>query len=118
MAFLINKTTNETLAQNVITAHKYFSRLKGLMGEKDFPMTNTLWLLPCKSGIHTFFMNFAIDIIYVNRSLAVTQIFKNIRPWRVVYPSLFSKSHSVFEFKTPALKDFHLKQGDQLHVGH
>ena len=117
MAFLVNKTTNQTLAQNVITAHIYLSRLKGLMWEKDFPITSTLWIIPCKSGIHTFFMNFAIDIIYVNRSLQVTQIFKNIIPWRIMYPSLFSKSFSVFEFKTPALQDCRLKQGDQLYVG-
>ena len=121
MAQLINKKNNKTLAQNIIIAHSLFSRMKGLMGKKDFPLSDTLWLLPCKGGIHTFFVKFPIDVVFVNRSLHITHIFKNITPWKIVYPSYLSflipKTYSVFEFKTPALSHCQIQQGDQLHVG-
>ena len=118
MACLINKETDQVLAQDVIMSRSIFSRMKGLIGRKDLPFSNTFWILPCSGGIHTFFMQFAIDVIFVNRGLQITCIFQNIVPWRIVHLSVFSKTYSVFEFKTPALNHCHLQQGDQLHVGH
>lgn len=119
MAQLINKKTNQVLAQNVVTVRSIILRMKGLMGKKDFPLSDALWILPCKGGIHTFFMKFSIDVIFVNHSLQTTRVFKNIIPWKIVYLfSLFSKTHSVFEFKSPALNQYHIQKGDQLHVGH
>ena len=115
---LIHKKSSLVLAQNVITVSRFFTRMKGLLGKKDFPLSDTLWILPCPGGIHTFFMKFPIDVIFVNRSLQITSLFKNTAPWKTVHPALFSKTHSVFEFKTPALNHYHLQEGDQLHVGH
>ncbi len=119
MACLVHKKSGRILAQNVITVRGFLSRLKGLMWKSDFPTTDTMWIVPCKGGIHTCFMKFPIDVIFVNHSLEVTSVYKNIRPWKLVEPflSLFSKTYSVFEFKTPALKDCHLQKGDQLEVG-
>lgn len=119
MAHLINKKTDQILAQNVITVRRLFSRMRGLIGKKDLPLSDALWILPCKGGIHTFFMKFPIDVIFVNRSLQITRVFKNIVPWKIVFlSSLFSKTYSAFEFKTPALDHYHLQQGDQLYVGY
>ena len=115
MARLIHKNTKQTVAQNILMARSLWDRMKGLIGKTDFPSTNTLWILPC-TGIHTFFMKFPIDVIFVNRKLQIKAIFKNISPSRIVYPPLFSNSHSVFEFKTPALTSFHFKNEEQLYV--
>ena len=117
MAHLINRKTNQVLAQNVVSAHGFFLRMKGLMGKTDFPSSSAFWITPCKGGIHTFFMRFPIDVIFVSRSLCITRVFKNIRPWKIVYPS-FAKTHSVFEFKAPALNQYCLQKGDQLYVGY
>ena len=121
MAQLINKRTQQVLAKEVISARGFFARLKGLMGKKDFPAKHTLWIAPCQGGIHTFFMHFPIDVIFVNRSLQVTSFFKNVPPWKIVYPLFclkdFFQTHSVFEFKTPSLDLYHLQKGDPLYVG-
>ena len=120
MSQLINKTTEQTLALHVIKAQGIFSRLKGLIGEKDFPLSSAFWIIPCQGGIHTFFMQFPIDVIFVSRSLCVINVLKNIKPWRMAHPAFFSltKTYSVFEFKTPALSQYHLQKGDNLYVGH
>ena len=115
MPRLIHKDTKQTIVQNVLMARSLWDRMKGLIGKTDFPSVNTLWILPC-TGIHTFFMKFPIDVIFVNRKLQIKAVFKNIAPSRIIYPPLFSNSHSVFEFKTPALNSFQLEKGNQLYV--
>ena len=118
MLHLINKTSNQILAQNVIEAKTFFSRVVGLMGKKDLPSSSALWIKPCWGGVHTCFMRFPLDLIFVTKSLQVSAIFQNVLPWRMISPSLFSKTHSVFELKTPALKEHHIQIGEQLYVGH
>ena len=116
MAYLIHKKTNKVLAQHVILAKSFFKRLKGLMAKKDFAKNKALWILPCRGGIHTFFMKFPIDVIFVNRHLQVSKVIKNIKPWRII--ELISTHHSVFEFKSPALEHIYLQKGDTLYVSH
>ena len=116
---LVNKSAGQVLAEKVIIARSFFARARGLMGKKDFPASQAFWILPCKGGIHTFFMKFPVDVIFINQSLKITRVFQNVKPWKTVYfSSLFSSTHSVFEFKTPALENRLLQKGDQLYVGH
>ncbi len=117
MSTLIHKKTGFVLAKEVIRAEGLFLRLKGLLGTKDFSLSHVLWIIPC-SGIHTFFMKFSIDIIFVTRNLKITRVLRGIPPWRFVSSPLFSRSHSVFEFKAGVLDRYVLEPGDQLDVGH
>ncbi|MDE0518345.1 MAG: DUF192 domain-containing protein [Oligoflexia bacterium] len=117
MSSLINKKNQQVLAQNVITARRFFSRVKGLMGKRDFPASTAFWIIPCTGGIHTLFMQFPLDVIFVDPYLRITAVFKNIAPWKTVHPGLFSKTYSVFELKSPALRQNELRTGDQLYVG-
>ena len=122
MTPLIHAKTNNILAQNVIKATHILSRLKGLMGKPHFPMSSALWIIPCQRGIHTFFMRFSLDLIFVNRSLKITHVSHNIKPWNIVKPpgsfAFSPPSYSVFEFPSPALTPHPLQTGDQLYVGH
>lgn len=115
MAKLIHQKTNQVLAQKVIKSRFILSRIKGLIGIKNFTKDKTLWILPC-SSIHTFFMSFPIDVIFVNKKLKITTVLKNIPHSRLIYPKQYFSTQSVFEFKSPALKHFNLQTGDQLYV--
>jgi len=110
---LINKTTNQEISKKVIQARSLLSRVKGLLGKKSLSPHEVLWLNPCPS-IHTFFMKFAIDVVFVDRYMNVTRVHKNIKPWRMTPPLQF-KNHSCFEFASNTIKDS-IKEGDQLHV--
>ena len=96
-------------------AHSFFARLKGLQFVKDWPAQQALWISHCNC-IHTGFMRFAIDVIFVNKDLKVVSVYKNITPWNLTLPQ--SGASSVFEFKTPYLDTLNLsiKKGEQLHV--
>ena len=121
MAQLIHEKTKQVLAQNVIKATHFLHRLKGLMGKACLPLSDTLWIFPCQRGVHTFFMRFPLDLIFVDRSLKITYVYQNIKPWKIIKPpgsfALIPPSYSVFEFSS-GKNAIHVQKGDQLYVGH
>ena len=115
---LVNRRQNLNLASDVRVARSFWARTKGLLGETGLPDGHALWidcgLVGCNS-IHTFFMRFAIDAVFVDRSLTVTKIYRELPPWRLTLPA--TNAHSVFELKAGALAQGAVEIGDQLHVG-
>lgn len=115
---LLNKSTSQEIATNVRVADSMFTRAKGLLGEKSLPEDETLFIqgsiIPCNS-IHTWFMRFPIDVVFVDKSLVVKAVYKNLGPWRMTPPVL--GAHSVFEFAAGALSNKTVSIGDQLYVG-
>ncbi len=115
MPSLINKTTNEIIVTSVNKSFKLIERMRGLLGEKDMPKDSALWISPCRS-IHTFFMQFPIDALFVDKNLRVVSCFDSIPSGRIIFGG--KTSHSVFEMKSNKLKNHKLNKGDQLYVGH
>jgi uncharacterized protein len=64
-----------TLADSPVT------RLKGLLGRDGLEQGEGLLLRPA-SSIHTFFMRFPIDVVFLDRALVVLGIEDAIDPWR------------------------------------
>ena len=116
MLRLINTANDQVLAERVIKAETFFARAKGLMGKSDMPLSEALWIKPCHGGVHTFFMRFPIDLIFVSSDLQVCAVFINVKPWRMAQPPMFSKSRSVFELKTSGKHSVQI--GERLYVGH
>ncbi|MFZ5643885.1 MAG: DUF192 domain-containing protein [Bacillota bacterium] len=79
---LVNNSTGEVLAGRIDTANSFMSRLTGLMGKKEMPDGYALLLKPC-SQIHTFFMKFSIDVIFLDRNWTARHIIENMLPWRI-----------------------------------
>ena len=72
------------LAEQVRIADSHFSRLVGLMGTRaeHFPGGQALLIAPCR-GIHSFFMRFAIDALYLDNTGRVVHCESNLKPWRM-----------------------------------
>lgn len=94
---LINKTKNITLAEEVIIADTFLKRIKGLLGKKEFKKGSALVIKPCNS-IHTFFMRFPIDVLFVSRDNRVVKIIYRLVPFRLT-PIYFS---AFFAIELPA----------------
>lgn len=62
-------------------ANTFMRRLKGLMLKPSLPSGQGLLLTPC-SSIHTCFMRFPIDVVYLSRDYKVLDI-ETIAPWRL-----------------------------------
>jgi uncharacterized membrane protein (UPF0127 family) len=58
------------------------ARLVGLIGRRGLPPGEALLLRPAGS-VHTAFMRFAIDVVFLDRDLTVIDVLEGVRPWRV-----------------------------------
>src|SRR5205807_9982181 len=58
------------------------SRMRGLLGRSGLPNGEGMLLSPAPS-IHTAFMRFPIDAVFLDRELQVLGIVEQLRPWRV-----------------------------------
>ncbi len=114
MSRLFNGTRNSEIAARVRVASSFFDRLKGLLGEDRLPDGETLWIERCKS-IHTCFMRFPIDVVFVDDRLVVRKVCENVDPWRMTLPAL--RASSVFEMAAGTLRRKPVEIGDRLHVG-
>ena len=56
-----------------------FARLRGQLGR---PEPVPMLIAPC-SAVHTFFMRFAIDVIFTDRDGRVSRCVPAVRPWRI-----------------------------------
>jgi uncharacterized membrane protein (UPF0127 family) len=61
-------------------ARTLFERMKGLIGTKSLPPGEGMLILRCNS-IHTFFMSFPIDAVFLDRHDRVVKTVRGIRPW-------------------------------------
>jgi uncharacterized protein len=93
--------TGQTIATKVETADDAASRSKGLLGRDYLPEGAGMWIVPCPM-IHTFFMAFPIDVLFLDRAMKVVRVIEDLKPWRVS-PWVFS-AHSVLELKGGSLK--------------
>jgi uncharacterized protein len=62
-------------------ADRPLARMRGLMGRSGLPAGEGLLLRPAPS-IHTAFMRFPIDALFLDRSLRVLAVVERLRPWR------------------------------------
>lgn len=107
-----NRTRGAQVAARVTKAEDYASRSRGLLGRTGLGPGEGLWILPCPM-IHTFFMKFAIDVLFLGRELEVVRVMENVKPWRVS-PWVW-RARSVLELAGGSLKGS-VKAGDQLEI--
>jgi uncharacterized protein len=62
-------------------ADRMLSRMKGLLGRKDLSTGEGILIRPAPS-IHTFFMRFPIDAVFLSRQGEVLKIAEHVAPWR------------------------------------
>ena len=110
MAF--NRTRGREVASRVVKAADGKSRARGLLGRRAMAPGEGLWIVPCPM-IHTFFMRFPIDVLFLDRGLKVVRVMENLRPWRLS-PWVW-RAHSVLELAGRALGGC-VKAGDQLEM--
>ena len=78
---VFNKTKNLRIASSVLKADSFRLRLFGLIPRKTLEPEEGLWLDPC-AMIHTCFMNFPIDAVFLDAGLKVLKIVPTLKPWR------------------------------------
>ena len=92
----------------ISVARTFFGRFLGLMFIPQESFCGGLFIPKC-SSIHTFFMHFCIDVIFLDKTSKVIKIVKNIKPWRVILPVRLAKA--VIELKADFADKYGIKEG-------
>lgn len=111
MPRVINETRGTAVAKDVRVADGIWSRFWGLMGRKRLAESAGLLLRP-SSSIHTAFMRFPIDVVFLDRSLRVVKVVPEMKPFRVAIA--FGGAHSALELNAGAAAKARVETGDQL----
>lgn len=107
---IVNLTRHTILADCVEMASSGARRNKGLLGRDDLARGEGLWITPCEA-VHTFFMRFSIDLVYLDRDKRVRKVRSHVTPWRM---SACISAHSVVELASGTVCDTQTKPGDRL----
>ncbi|OGV62542.1 MAG: hypothetical protein A2498_15650 [Lentisphaerae bacterium RIFOXYC12_FULL_60_16] len=95
-------------------AETFASRLIGLLGRKELPAGSGLLLQPAGS-IHTFGMQFSIDVIQLDVDGRVIRRVQGVRPYRMV-PACW-RVRRVIEVQSGWLDPDGIQTGDCLSIG-
>ena len=108
-----NSTRGTVLGMRVELAGSGGVRRKGLLGRDGLGPGEGLWIVPCES-VHTFFMRFAIDLVYLDRKQRVRKVRSAVGPWRL---SACLTAHSVLELPAGTVRATKTERGDVVEVG-
>ena len=105
-----NLTRGTEIASRLEVADTPSTRNKGLLGRTGLPSGGGLWIVPCAS-VHTFFMKFPIDLVYIDRRKKVKKVRSRVGPWRL---SACFFAHSILELPAGTVDNTQTRRGDQL----
>jgi uncharacterized membrane protein (UPF0127 family) len=108
---VFNQTRNLPLITQGRLANTFWLRLRGLLGAAPLQKGEGLILVGEKS-IHTLFMKFPIDVVYVDQNYTVIRTDANMVPYRL--GPFIRQSAYVLEMPTGIIADTTTKIGDQL----
>ena len=107
-----NQTRGTLLGDAITLANTSALRRTGLLKHTHLDPGTGLWIVPCES-VHTFFMKFAIDLVYVDRKHKVRKVRHAVGPWRL---SACLTAHSILELPPGTARETGTEAGDQLEI--
>lgn len=106
---LANKS-GELIVSKVRLADSFLTRLKGLMFSSRLDKDEGLLICQCKQ-VHTHFMRYPLDIVFLDSSLQVIEIVHELKPWR--FSKFYKNAHYVLEMSANSLPQS-IKLGSKL----
>jgi len=108
---IVNLTRGEALCVGEL-ADRPLRRMRGLLGKRGLPAGEGLLLSPAPA-IHTAFMRFPIDALFLDRDLRVLHIVEQLPPWRMASKS---RAHAVLELCAGESARCKVEVGDRLEL--
>jgi uncharacterized protein len=109
---ILNVTRNTQIATRAEIAGSGVKRSKGLLGRKGLDPGEGMWIVPCEA-VHTFFMQFPIDLIYLDRNHRVKKTSEAVPAWRL---SACLSAHSILELPAGTIRNTRTERGDVLEI--
>jgi uncharacterized membrane protein (UPF0127 family) len=93
-----------------LVADTALSRMRGLLGRPPLASGEALLLRPA-SSIHTWFMRYPIDAVFVDKDLVVRKVTQHLAPWRF---SACRGASAVFELPSGEAAQHGVEPGRRL----
>lgn len=110
---IINLTNNVVLANEARVADTFWKRLVGLLNCNSLGKEEALILRPC-SSIHTFFMRFPIDVLFLDKNNKVIGLLYEFKAFRV--SRIYFDASLAIEFASGTLKPAQAKLGNSIKI--
>ncbi len=110
---LKNQTTGQTIIQKLKLADGFWARFRGLMLTEPMQANEAILISQCKQ-VHTHFMNYAIDIYYLDKQMKVLDKLPNVQPWG--FTRYYKEAYYVLETMPNAIQSINI--GDSLLINH
>lgn len=108
---VVNATRQKILAEPAKMSTGFLSRAIGLMFTKSIDAGTGLILEPCNS-IHMFWMNYAIDAIFLDKNARAVGLVQEIKPWRT--SKMFLHATTCVELPAGTIAKSDTRIGDTL----
>ena len=109
----INGRNGRIIAAELQVAQTFRSRARGLLGRSGLGPGEGLLLRPCR-GVHTFFMRFPIDVVFLDRSNRVLSTVQDLQPQRAT--RLLRHCGSVLELPAGSVLGSGTSPGDDIEI--
>ena len=77
----LTREDGRVVCEHVLVAARPLRRMRGLLGRATLPAGEGILLRPAGS-VHTFFMRFPIDVVFLDREQVVVGIERSLEPWK------------------------------------
>lgn len=111
-ALILNLTKERVVCERGFVADRAFPRMRGLLGRSHLPEGEGLLLEPAYA-IHTAFMRFPIDVVFLDSHMRVMKVVDSLAPWRTAGAHL---AFSTLELAAGEAKRRSVAVGDRLDV--
>jgi uncharacterized membrane protein (UPF0127 family) len=106
----LERQDGSTVCERCLLAETPLTRLKGLLGRGELERGEGLLLRPA-SSIHTLFMRFPIDAVWVDHNMTVLKVSAELRTWRT---AACKGAKAVVELPAGEAERRGLRAGDRL----
>jgi len=103
----------KVLVSKLIVADTFWLRLKGLLGKKGLESEEGLLLKPCNQ-IHTWFMAFTLDVLYLDKAGLILELTNGLPPGKA--GPRVKGCFQVLELKAGTIGKYDLRKGNILSV--
>jgi len=111
-AVIVNETRETVVCERAELANTPWTRFRGLLGRSTLPEGDGMLILPAPS-IHSAFMRFEFDAVFLDRDMKVVRLAEQIPRWRA---RSARRAKSVLELAAGQIAARGVQVGDQLAV--
>ena len=79
---VLTRDDGSVICERCVVADRMLPRMKGLLGKRELVAGEGLLIQPAPS-IHTFFMRFPIDVVFLSKNGKVMKVAANVGAWRM-----------------------------------